>query len=328
MTKPARDPRIIALRNFAASISVFNVFGYLLLGFEQPPAWPFIAMATAYALELLLETIGARGEQRAPRFLGNGLRGLVEFLYPAHITALAVNMLVYVNDRVSLMIFGVVVAISGKWLLRAPVRGRMRHFMNPSNFGIVAILLVAPWASVAPPYQFTEHVANPVDWIIPIGIIVLGTMLNGMLTKRMWLIGAWVAVFALQAVVRGVLFDTSIPAALGTMTGVAFVLFTNYMLPDPGTTPLRPLSQVAFGGGAAAFYGLVTGFHMVYGLFFATVLVCLTRGAFLWALHIAARARDERAAEEERRAAAVLSGAAEPAVPVPSPNEREAEVRA
>jgi enediyne biosynthesis protein E5 len=323
-----RDPRVIALRNFAISITVFNIVGYTVLGFEQPWMWPVLALATGYGLEIGLEAIAARMEGRRPRFLDNRVRGVIEFLYPAHITALAVNMLIYVNDQVFTMIFTVAVAITGKYLLRAPVRGRMRHYMNPSNLGIAVTLLLFPWVSIAPPYHFTEHVSGAWDWVIPAIVLVAGTAMNAMLTKRMWLIGAWVAVFALQAVVRGVLFDTSIPAALGTMTGVAFVLFTNYMLPDPGTTPLRPLSQVAFGGGAAAFYGLVTGFHMVYGLFFATVLVCLTRGAFLWALHIAARARDERAAAEERRAAAVLSDAAKPAVPVPSPNEREAEVRA
>src|SRR5215216_6595011 len=95
--KPKRDPRIIALRNFAISISVFNILGYTVLGFEQPWTWPLIAIATGYSTELLLEWIGARSEGRPPRFRGNGARGLVEFLYPAHITSLAVNMLIYVN---------------------------------------------------------------------------------------------------------------------------------------------------------------------------------------------------------------------------------------
>ena len=32
----AKDPRYLALRNFAISMSVFNVLGYAVLGFEQP----------------------------------------------------------------------------------------------------------------------------------------------------------------------------------------------------------------------------------------------------------------------------------------------------
>jgi hypothetical protein len=37
---PARDSRYLALRNFAISISVFNILGYTLFGFEQPWLWP------------------------------------------------------------------------------------------------------------------------------------------------------------------------------------------------------------------------------------------------------------------------------------------------
>jgi hypothetical protein len=86
------DPKVVmALRNFAVSISVFNILGYTVLGFEQPWLWPIIAVGTGYTVELVLETIGARVEDRRPRYRGNGPRGLMEFLYPSHITSLAVG---------------------------------------------------------------------------------------------------------------------------------------------------------------------------------------------------------------------------------------------
>jgi len=192
------------------------------------------------------------------------------------------------------LIFGVCVAVGAKWVLRAPVRGRLRHYMNPSNFGITAVLLLFPWASIAPPYHFTEYLTGWQDWIIPVVIIAAGTMLNAKLTGRMWLIGAWLVTFALQAIVRGIVLDTAIPGALVTMTGVAFVLFTNYMITDPGTSPSKPVSQVAFGAGVAVVYGFFTGAGIAYGLFFATATVCLVRGGFLWALHIANRVREQQ----------------------------------
>ncbi|HLU70703.1 MAG TPA: enediyne biosynthesis protein [Nonomuraea sp.] len=308
-----RDPKVItALRNFAMSITVFNILGYVFFGFEQPWVWPFVAVATGYSTEILLETIGARQEGRAPRYRGNGFRGLVEFLYPAHITSVALNMLIYVNDQVLVMMFGVVVAVGAKWVLRAPVRGRLRHFMNPSNLGITVILLIFPWASIAPPYHFTEHVTNPLDWIIPAVIILGGTMLNGKLTNRMWLIGGWVGVFALQAVVRGLIIDDiSMLGGLAMMTGVAFILFSNYMITDPGTSPSRPLSQVAFGGGVALTYGLLIGMNIPYGIFYATTAVCLIRGGFLWALHIVNKAREMDAEKVRAAAEEALRPAAE-----------------
>ncbi|MEU4765749.1 enediyne biosynthesis protein [Actinosynnema sp. NPDC023794] len=302
---PRHDPKVVtALRRFAISITIFNIVGYTILGFEQPWLWPFIALATGYIVEIFLEIVGARQEGRPPRFAGNGFRGLMEFLYPAHITSLAMNMLIYVNDNVWALIFGVTVAVGAKWVLRVPVRGRMRHYMNPSNFGIAVILLVFPWASIAPPYHFTEHVGTFVDWLIPALILLGGTMLNGMLTGRLWLIMAWIIGFVLQAVVRGFLLDVSIPAGLGMMSGVAFVLFTNYMVTDPGTSPSRPLSQVAFGGGVAAVYGVLMGMSIPYGIFFATAIVCLIRGGFLWALHIVDKSRAEAAAQQKAMAAA------------------------
>ncbi|MEU2760676.1 MULTISPECIES: enediyne biosynthesis protein [unclassified Streptomyces] len=286
-TPPRHDPKIVtALRRFAISITVLNIAGYTVLGFEQPWLWPFIAVAVAYAVETFLEYVGARVEERRPRYAGGGVKGVMEFLYPSHITALAVNMLLYVNDRLWVMVLGVVIAVSAKWVLRAPVRGKPRHFMNPSNFGIAVVLLLFPWASIAPPYQFTEYTDGAVDWIIPAVIVTLGTLLNAKLTGRMWLIGGWLAAFVLQAVLRGVLFDTAIPPALGMMTGVAFVLFTNYMVTDPGTTPSRPVAQVAFGGGVAVTYGVMTGLGIAYGLFFATAVVCLVRGGYLWLVHL------------------------------------------
>ncbi|MEU8775845.1 enediyne biosynthesis protein [Streptomyces sp. NPDC048606] len=309
-TQPQTPPRhdlktITALRRFAISISVLNILGYTVLGFEQAWLWPFIALATGYTTEIVLEAIGARAEGRAPRYAGGGKKGLVEFLLPAHITSLAVNMLTYVNDRIWVLVFGVVVAVATKWVLRSPLKGRMRHYMNPSNFGITIILLLFPWASIAPPYHFTEYLYGPADWVLPAIIITLGTLLNAKLTNRMWLIMAWVGGFAVQAVVRGLLLDTSIPSALGMMTGTAFVLFTNYMITDPGTSPSKRSSQIAFGAGVAAMYGLLTGLGIAYGIFFATALVCLIRGGYLWLLHYLDK---QRAAQAKQAPTAPTAG--------------------
>jgi hypothetical protein len=302
---PKHNPKVtMALRNFAMSITVFNIVGYALLGFEQPYIWPFVALLTGYTVEIGLEALSARLEKRAPRFAGNGKRGMIEFLYPAHITSLAMNMLIYVNDRVWVLVFGVTVAVGAKWILRAPVRGRLRHYMNPSNFGISVILLLFPWASIAPPYHFTEHLDGWLDWLIPAIIILGGTMINGKLTGRMWLIMGWVGTFALQAVVRGILFDTSIPAALAMMSGVAFILFTNYMVTDPGTSPSKPAAQMAFGAGVALVYAFLMVAHIAYGIFFATALVCLIRGMFLWGVHFVNKARVQFEAQQATIAAA------------------------
>ncbi|MEU7526066.1 enediyne biosynthesis protein [Saccharothrix sp. NPDC042600] len=305
---PPHHAKVIkALKRFAISITVFNIAGYIFLGFEQPWTWPLVAIATGYFVELVLETIGARVEGRAPRYAGNGFRGLAEFLLPTHITSIALNMLIYVNDRIWVMMFAVTLAVAAKWVLRAPVRGNLRHYMNPSNFGILMVLILFPWGSIAPPYHFTEGLNDWGSWILPGIIIITGTMLNAKLTDRMWLIFGWLTFFALQAIVRGILFDTSIPGGLAVMTGVAFILYTNYMVTDPGTTPSRPGAQFAFGAGVALAYGLFMVMHIAYGLFIATALVCLIRGMFLWGLHFVNKAAAERARLEREKDEAALA---------------------
>jgi hypothetical protein len=75
------------------------------------------------------------------------------------------------------------------------------------------------------------------------------------------------------------------------MTGVAFVLFTNYMITDPGTTPSKGRAQFMFGASVAMVYGLLLVFNIVYTLFFATAIVCASRGMGWWVAHLRGRYR-------------------------------------
>jgi enediyne biosynthesis protein E5 len=274
------DPRTTALRRFAVSITALTIVGLTLLGFEQAYATPVVGVLTAYAVELVLETIEARVMRRPTRYAGSWVR-LVDFLLPAHITGLACAMLLYANSDLWPIVFAVTVAVGSKYVVRVKVNGRVRHVLNPSNIGIVVTLLLFHWVGIAPPYQFTEWVSGPFDYLIPLAILASGTMLNAKLTKKMPLIAGWVGGFALQAVVRTSIEHTATISALLVMTGTVFVLFTNYMITDPGTTPVRPWRQVAFGAGAAATYGILVYLHVVFGLFFCLAIVCTMRAVGL-----------------------------------------------
>jgi enediyne biosynthesis protein E5 len=216
---------------------------------------------------------------------------LVDFLLPAHITGLACAMLLYPGDRLWPVAFAGAFAIASKALLLAPVRGRMRHFLNPSNAGIALTLVLFPSVGIAPPYQFLENLHGIADWILPLVIVATGTLLNAKLTKRIPLIGAWLVGFGAQAVVRSLVMGTPIAPTLAPMTGVAFVLFTFYMISDPGTTPAGRREQVVFGLATAAVYSALQLLHVVFGLFFALAIVCVVRGAGLHAI----AAREARA---------------------------------
>lgn len=277
-----RDPRYLALRNFAISMSIFNILGYWVLGFEQPWTWPIFALLIGYSTEIVIEILAARANGRAPAFSGNGAWGVYTFLLPAHITALAANMLLYANDIFWPIAFAVVVAIGQKAIFIAPIKGRLRHFMNPSNLGITITLLAFSWVNIAPPYHFTEHVPDMIRIAIPLIIITAGTVLNAMLTKKVPLIVGWLGAFVIQAIIRAEIWDVALWAALAPMTGVAFVLFTNYMITDPGTSPSSPRAMFMFGSSVGVVYGVLMAFNVVYTLFFAVTIVCAARGAWWW----------------------------------------------
>jgi enediyne biosynthesis protein E5 len=287
MRRPA-DPRVSALRRFAVSITVLTIVGHLWLGIEQSWAQAVVAVATSHVLTLLLESVEAWAQRRRPQFAG-GAHAFITFLLPAHISGMAISLLLYPSDRLWPFAFAAAVAVAGKYLFRAPVNGRMRHVMNPSNLGIATTLVVFPSVGVGLPYMFTEHVDGALDWVIPGVLLASGLLLNLTLTGRGPLVAAWLAGFAAQAVVRGLVTDVDVIAALTPMTGAAFLLFTNYMITDPGTSPARPRNQVIFGLVAAAVYGLITAAHLVYGLFFCVIATCALRGVVLWALELRSR---------------------------------------
>ncbi len=164
-----------------------------------------------------------------------------------------------------------------------------RHYLNPSNFGIAVTLLLFPSVGIAVPYQFTENLDSVGDWVVPAVIICTGSFLNTWYTRRIPLALAWLGAFALQAIVSSLILGYStgycpMVARLSAMTGVAFILFTFYMVTDPATTPERPAAQVAFGASVALVYSLLLIFHIVFALFVALVIVCVARGLGMYLL--------------------------------------------
>lgn len=278
MSAPGADLRLPALRRFAVAITVLNLLGHSVLGFEPSWAQPLVGVFTAYAVELLLERIDARLNGRAPRFAG-GWSKAVEFLLPAHITGLAVAMLLYSNSRLGPIAFAAGAAVASKYVLRVP--SGSRHLFNPSNLGITLTLLAFPWVSIAPPYHFTENLTGALDWALPAVVVVSGSFLNLRFTRKLPLIAAWLTGFTAQALVRSAWLGASWRGALMPMTGMAFLLYTFYMITDPATTPRSVRGQLGFGLLVAGLYGALMAGHVVFGLFFALSLASSLRGLAL-----------------------------------------------
>jgi len=281
---PRKDPRMrfFALWYFTVLLTAWTILGDTILGFEQSYAQPIVGVLTACAVAFLLEGLDAFVNRRTPRFAGRW-SNVINFLPPCIIPGLACAMLIYANERLTPIIFAAALSVASKVIFRAPIgNGQTQHVFNPSNLGITVTLLLLPAAGLAPPYQFTENVTGIWHWAIPAVILITGTIIHGKFTGRLPLVLAWFGGFALQAVIRSYVFNAPLAVPFLPMTSAGFILFSLYMIPDPATTPIKPIRQICFGLAVAAIYAVLFVSHIVYGLFIALALTSATRGLALY----------------------------------------------
>jgi hypothetical protein len=293
---PNRNPRLrlFALWYFTTLMIVWNLIGHTVLGFEQSWATPLVAIGAAIAASMILDLVDARARNREVRFLGSA-GAFLNFLPACLIPGFACGMLLYANDRLWPVVFAVVLSIGSKLLFRAPVgNGHTQHIFNPSNLGVGATLALFPEVSFAPPYHFTENVAGLWDLGVPLIVLLSGIVVHALFTGRLPLVAAWAAGFILQGIVRAALAGTPFLVPLMPMTSAAFIIFTLYMIPDPATTPLNPWRQTFFGLSVAGVYALTQVLHIVFGLFFALLIVCAIRGLSLHAASLWRRWENRR----------------------------------
>jgi enediyne biosynthesis protein E5 len=280
---PQKNPklRLMALWYFCTLMTVWNILGRTVLGFEQSFLQYFVAVGTAIAMQIFLEWVDARANQRTPRY-GGGLANFLNFLPPAIIAGSACSMLLFPNERLWPFAFAAALSIGSKVLFRAPLpNGATQHVFNPSNLGVTVTLILLPWVGVAPPYHFANRVEGIANLVIPVFILATGIFLHWMFTKRLPLIVAFLSAFVLQALARSWLFGMPWPVPLMPMLGAAFVVFTLYMIPDPATSPLGWKAQVAFGAAIPLVYAVLISNHQVYGVFVSLVIVTAVRGAWM-----------------------------------------------
>jgi enediyne biosynthesis protein E5 len=124
------------------------------------------------------------------------------------------------------------ISIASKYVLR--LKGR--HLWNPTNFGVSAVVFLAPAAVTVLSIQWGNVIA-------PMAIIwVLGSVI-------VWRVGrahisaTYVAAFLLFSFVRSAITGTPWLAAVAPITGPMYQLFIFFMVTDPKTTVRSRLGQ-------------------------------------------------------------------------------------
>ena len=192
-----------------ALITLILIAGHLSYGILE--SWPrtLLAIGTAFAVELVL---------------GRMVTGGWPHPASAYITGISVGILVRSPAYWPYALCSAI-SITSKYVLR--VKGR--HIWNPSNFGICALLFLAPFAVASLSVQWGNNV-----WPMLV-IWALGTIIIARL-KRFHISATYVACFFAFAWIRSMVTGHPYSAEIAPITGPMYQLYVFFMITDPKTT--------------------------------------------------------------------------------------------
>ena len=190
-------------------ITCILLVGHLFYGILESYERTALAIVSAIVAELVLGRI----------FYGKWLN-----LASAYISGISVGILIRSPAFWPFALCSVI-SIMSKYVLRV----KDRHLWNPSNFGIVALLLLAPDTVAALSVQWG-------NFIWPMLVIwVLGSIIIWR-AKRFHISFTYVASFFLFAFVRSLITGHTFLAEAAPITGPMYQLFVFFMVTDPKTT--------------------------------------------------------------------------------------------
>lgn len=181
------------------------------LGFGMLESYPqtLLAIAVSVVLEIVL---------------GKIFTGKIPNLASAYISGISVGILIR-SPFFWPFALCAAISITSKYVLRA----KDRHIWNPSNFGVSAMLLLAPFAVASLSIQWGNN-------LLPLAVIwILGSIIIYRL-GRFHITLTYVLSFLVFAVVRSFVTDHSFLAEVAPITGPMYQLFIFFMITDPKTT--------------------------------------------------------------------------------------------
>jgi Na+-transporting NADH:ubiquinone oxidoreductase subunit NqrB len=125
------------------------------------------------------------------------------------------------------------IAITSKYV----IRWKGRHLWNPSNFGICAMLLLAPYAVASLSIQWGNSLwPMVVVWIL--GSIIIARL------KRFHITFTYAVSFIAFAFLRSAITHDSWQAEIAPITGPMYQLYIFFMITDPKSTVLTKKGQI------------------------------------------------------------------------------------
>ena len=243
-----RSSRLPIDKRYLAPILVTAVLivGQLTFGFLESWSRTALAIATAIGVEMAL---------------GRLFTGSWPHLASAYISGISIGMLVRSPAFWPYALCSAI-SITSKYVLR--VNGR--HLWNPSNFGIVAMLVLAADRVAGLSVQWgNTFLPMVVVWCFGAAIIYsLG---------RLHITASYVAAFIVFSFVRAAVTGHPWAAEVAPLTGPMYQLFIFFMVTDPKTT-VRPVwGQCLVAVLVAAVEAVFRLLHWVHAPYYALFVV-------------------------------------------------------
>ena len=227
-------------------VTIVLIVGQVTFGFLESWSRTALAIATSIGCEVVLGLI---------------FTGRVPHLASAYISGISVGMLVRSPEFWPYALCSAI-SITSKYLIR--VDGR--HIWNPSNLGIVAMLVLA-----------SDTVAGlSVQWgntLLPmVTVWCFGTVIITML-GRLRIPVTYVVSFVGLALLRSVLTGDPFLSEVAPITGPMYQLYIFFMITDPKTTVRPRWGQMLVAFLVAAAEAVLRLMQVVYAPYYALFIV-------------------------------------------------------
>jgi Na+-translocating ferredoxin:NAD+ oxidoreductase RnfD subunit len=240
-----RDPRLYQI----AILATLLVYGAAFLDFEVRPLHAITIPAAALLAQAALTRLA-----RLPRFDPRS----------ALISSLSLCLLLRTN-ALSIAILAAVVTIASKFVFR--VDGK--HVFNPTNFGLVATMLLTGQAWV-----------SPGQWGNAAFFAFLLACLGGLVVNRAArsdVTFAFIAFYVLILGGRALWLDDPLSIPLHQLRSGAFLIFAFLMISDPKTTPNSRAGRILFASLVAMGAAFVQfGLYRTNGLLWSLAIFAMT----------------------------------------------------
>ena len=227
-------------------VTMVLIVGQLTFGFLESWGRTFLAIATSIAIEMLL---------------GKIVVGKWPHLASAYISGISIGMLLRSPEFWPYPLCAAI-SILSKYVLR--VDGR--HIWNPSNFGIVAMLVLASDTVASLSVQWGNNLL-PMVVVWAFGAVIIHTL------GRFHITLTYVASFLFFAAIRHLVTGHPFLAEAAPLTGPMYQLYIFFMITDPKTTVKPTWAQCLVAFCVAAVEAALRLMQFVHAPYYALFIV-------------------------------------------------------